>query len=280
MPGGSPFEQIPIDPKNEEALTTYYAYVYDSATGNFAVTALLESEKQGVEAYEDGGNDPSRFELGKGLSVWSEATGIVGYWLMNEGVGDVINDSSINNNDGALQNSPQWVDRNNGKAVWFSAASSQKAISNLVYNQLNEFSLFAWINLYSTSPQFRIIMGSSKGNNIDSGLITHGKKVGYHDYVTSGDKNLLSDDDEIELNEWYFVGFTYDDGNIKIYSNGQNVGEHTFVKTDTSANTLIGGASTDSYNGDRMWDGLIDEPLIYNRALTLSEIQSIYNATK
>jgi prepilin-type N-terminal cleavage/methylation domain-containing protein len=70
MPGGSPFNQLPIDPENSAENNLYFAYA-KSDTG-YVLATLLESEKQRVKANEDGGSDPERFEIGSDFSLWAE----------------------------------------------------------------------------------------------------------------------------------------------------------------------------------------------------------------
>ena len=123
MPGGSPFEQLPIDPKNEVAETLYYAYVYNGTSGDYTITALLESEKQGPKAYEDGGTDLGRFETGTDLSIWSEASGLVGYWKLDEGEGTAAGDLSVYDNSGVA--SGAWTENGKiNKALEFNGSSS------------------------------------------------------------------------------------------------------------------------------------------------------------
>ena len=43
--------------------------------------------------------------------------GLVGYWLMNEGSGNQLNDLSLNGNDLAFYNTPQWVTGESGRAI-------------------------------------------------------------------------------------------------------------------------------------------------------------------
>ena len=47
------------------------------------------------------------------------ASGLIGSWKFDEGVGDTAADSSGNNNLGALVGSPTWVDGRLGKALSF-----------------------------------------------------------------------------------------------------------------------------------------------------------------
>ena len=50
---------------------------------------------------------------------------------------------------------------------------------------------------------------------------------------------------------------------------------------NSSSNTIIiGGASSDSYSGGRMFKGYISTAAHYNRCLSASEVLQIYNSAK
>ena len=75
---------------------------------------------------------------------------------------------------------------------------------------------------------------------------------------------------------WYHVAWTYDQSAMKLYFNGQPVatnviGAHPIATSP--ADLRISGADDHVY-----FDGMIDEPAVYNRALSDAEIAGIYNA--
>jgi hypothetical protein len=75
---------------------------------------------------------------------------------------------------------------------------------------------------------------------------------------------------------WYHVVGTYDGTNIKMYVNGK--------LEDSRATTVTPGTQTSSFvigknamASNRYLDGKIDDVRIYNYALSLAQIQKIYN---
>ncbi|MFA5053458.1 MAG: prepilin-type N-terminal cleavage/methylation domain-containing protein [Parcubacteria group bacterium] len=74
LPGGSPFNELPTDPKNLAAGNLFFAYVYGDA--GYVLTSLLESESHRKDAEKDGGSDPNRYEIGSDLSLWANALGL------------------------------------------------------------------------------------------------------------------------------------------------------------------------------------------------------------
>jgi len=89
----------------------------------------------------------------------------------------------------------------------------------------------------------------------------------------------------VALNQWSHVAMTYDGSAVKMYLNGQLLGSASAsgaIANSNNATTcpMIGneptGCSVDTSGFS--WQGKIDEVQIFNRALSLVEIQTSYNA--
>ncbi len=77
--------------------------------------------------------------------------------------------------------------------------------------------------------------------------------------------------------QWYYIATTYD-GTHKLYVNGQLVAQNRVNKSLIyETMPVYVGANTPSAE---LFDGIIDEVRIYNRALSDSEIKALYDATK
>jgi len=76
----------------------------------------------------------------------------------------------------------------------------------------------------------------------------------------------------IVINNWYHVVGTYDGSNVRLYINGSLVGTTSWTTNLCYGGTLYVGRRTDG----QYFDGVIDEPFIYDRALTLEEIGKLY----
>ena len=87
---------------------------------------------------------------------------------------------------------------------------------------------------------------------------------------------ITSPAESIQLNTWYFVAGTYDGTTMRIYINGKEAASGTGLSGNVdshSANPLkIGNNAA----GDRTFAGNIDEPAVFNRTLSATEIQDIY----
>jgi hypothetical protein len=95
----------------------------------------------------------------------------------------------------------------------------------------------------------------------------------YRGIVTSPNANIMVSSPSI-VTGWHHVVVTYDGATLKMYYDGQ------FVKSTVSAGTiptaLIGYHLGQWWNGKR-WQGYIDELRFYKRALTATDVQSLYS---
>jgi hypothetical protein len=83
----------------------------------------------------------------------------------------------------------------------------------------------------------------------------------------------------IPLNAWTHVAMTFDgaSGRYLLYVNGQQVATQTSIGNLFPTNRNVNIGREDSYI-QRAFDGLIDEPTIYSRALSAAEIQATFAA--
>ncbi|MCK5644914.1 MAG: PKD domain-containing protein, partial [Gammaproteobacteria bacterium] len=149
------------------------------------------------------------------------------------------------------------------------------------------FTIEAWINVdsFTTSNKQLPIYGEyySGSNdvknylavgNTQSGL---GRRVFFDQFLPGG--GFLKSTIQLNTGQWYHVAYTQDGTTRSLYIDG------TLDNSDTAIETYTGATPDDIRIGRRggtatnqRFDGLIDEVEIFDRALTASEIQSIYNA--
>lgn len=99
--------------------------------------------------------------------------------------------------------------------------------------------------------------------------------VGFNSPSTATD--FASSTTVMQTGVWYHIAATHDGTNIKLYINGQLEGTGTATfPIDYGTTPLYLGSSQVPFSG--YFNGVLDETSIYNRALTESEVQSIYNA--
>ena len=102
-------------------------------------------------------------------------------------------------------------------------------------------------------------------------------------YGTYGDAGgaaagVNDDGEDVRLNHWYSIVYTYDGSHSKIYVNGILVSEVTKSTTfNANLNPLFLCRNEDP-NYPYYFNGIVDEIRIYNRALKATEVQQLYNS--
>jgi len=102
-----------------------------------------------------------------------------------------------------------------------------------------------------------------------------------HGRVRVGSENIDISCDYTPDGTWHLFTMTYDGEILKIYLDDSLKNSDSSMSGDLNLgteNVMVGGNVYQT--GDREWHGLLDEPRIFDRALSENEIQRIYNRTK
>jgi type II secretory pathway pseudopilin PulG len=274
---------LPIDPTNATTTGLYYTY---TTGGSYELTTILESDKYRSITADDGGDSFSVYEKGTDLvlSPYSDS-GLVGYWPFEEGSGTTTEDMSGNGNTGTWMGSgnKEWVSGKVGYCphiynTWISVADS-----NLLDLATTDFSISFWVNQSSSDVNFSyVVTKAASGSYLGWGLgISGGNIMG----EINPDDSRLSAITGVSKNEWYFVTMTTDrDAYIRMYINGnqkslRDISAKNGLSLATDYALNFGSANNSAYQINQL-EGYIDEVRIYNRALSVAEIQAIYNATR
>lgn len=96
----------------------------------------------------------------------------------------------------------------------------------------------------------------------------------------TGEFDELAYTHSTNLDEWYHITYTYDDAanTHSMYINGNLVKtEDNYVSIGYDTHPLIIGADVENETLSYFFHGLIDDVRIYDRALTESEVETLYN---
>ena len=277
---GSPLASLPVDPVNTVASGAFYVFVTDGRSWTFA--SLLESERHAPSAARDGGTDFARFEAGNNLSLWTSASGLVGYWSFDEGTGTTARDLSGRGNTGTLVNNPTWTTGQVGGALSFDGVDDFVNVGiGTHYFPLPRFTICSWNRTPGLAP------GRTQNGffSLTFGLI--------HFLNSSGQFSIWIDDgttlhpfavtpDNLHNNQWHHLCSIFDGTHLHMFVNGISRRSDPFAWQGTTRHPTSGVHVGINSNNLAVWifNGLIDEVRIYNRALTEAEIRANFNATR
>jgi hypothetical protein len=185
-------------------------------------------------------------------------------------------DLTGNNNNGTLTDGVAFHSPNNGYFIF--DGTNDLITTPYIFptgNLPKSFSV--WFKINSTTDRGWIVAGGSDVNGKAFGLFRSGgdKLLYFHGNAAAFDMIFNVSQN---TTDWYNATVSYDGTTIRGYINGQLDVEKT-VALNTSSSTVDFGARKNRNAAD-YFNGNIAQASIYNRALTASEIQQNYQATK
>ncbi|MFH1724439.1 MAG: LamG-like jellyroll fold domain-containing protein [Elusimicrobiota bacterium] len=192
------------------------------------------------------------------------------YWRFDDGAGTLAEDSAANHT-GVLFNGPAWTSGKAGGALSFDGADDYVAVpylytSFLGQNYKGPVTILAWVKPASTGNGFVVADGNRNEGYIK--VEAHNKRVLYEYQTASLTMGLT------EFDGWHFVALvTTGYGEyLRAHLDGQYI-EHA----QAACTPDWCGPDGDFNIGDSL-KGLIDEVAVYDRALSVEEIQTRYQA--
>jgi hypothetical protein len=228
-----------------------------------------------------------------GVSMADLSDGLVAYWPMEEGSGDVTADVTGNGNDGRLLGGVLWE---TAGAEVGSACLNFDGEDDLV--EMDPFdvvgggiTLAAWIKPddFDINDGRMISKAQEWGENdhwwmlstIDPGSVLRFRLKTNDGQATT---TLIADSGGLVAGEWAHVAATWDGSDMRLYKDGAEVGSTakggSEVATDPNLKVAIGSQPSDAFAADpshvaKYFDGLIDDVAVYSRALSPDELQQL-----
>ena len=202
--------------------------------------------------------------------------GLVGYWPFNGNA----NDASGNGNNGIVNGATLTTDRfgNSNSAYSFDGTSAYIEVNNIGNTVTNKtFSAWVLLNSLSQSGAGLVSIVMNGGNNFDSIVYNewnNGWMFGSDTFTRSSTSNYS------EINkEWVNITCSYAPNDYRMYRNGVLIHQSTNYNILPFSNSsfLFGERHPGHINA--FLNGKIDDIAIYNRALSLSEIQQLNNSS-
>jgi hypothetical protein len=211
---------------------------------------------------------------------WIQDTECKGLWLFNEAGGNKVYDLSGNNNHGTMTNmafppttTSGWTRGKFGSALAFDG-SNDYVLSYIPVSQ--NITITAWIYPILVVGMARSVFAIG---TYDIRLLIDSSGTKYS--VDVNDRTISGVDTTADyvLNQWQHVVVVTTSGDTDFYLNGRQY--HVSSNAGTLAWTTnekfnIGVKGYNSGSADFYFNGLIDMPAIYNKALSAQEIARLY----
>jgi len=200
---------------------------------------------------------------------------LVGYWKFDEGTGMTAVDSSGYGNDGTLKGPPEWAVGQLGEALDFDGSSDYVEVPHNPSLSITEaITIAAWTYMSTgASGEMAIVSkGGWAANNLPYELTMEAGSIIYWQFYDDAGRDTCSPDSP-PVDEWHHITGTYDGTLFKCYIDGELADEWAYTGTmpENELSVMIGRRTT----GGCQFNGLIDEVMIYNHALSDDQVPQI-----
>jgi len=218
-----------------------------------------EIHETGTENYED-------------FSTVGITDGLIGYWPLN---GDARDLSGLNSTENAITNI-LWVAGKVNIGADFNGTSKILINNNSVFNFIGAQPYTVMAMIYPRLGGVTWHGVFSKGNS-QQWALTLNSPNGYLHYETNqgGIGALNTATGTILANTWYHVVIRFDGTNKQIFINGSSVATQAASTLNSTSN--IEELRIGEGNNSELFNGIIDEVKVFNRALTDEEIKIEYD---
>lgn len=198
---------------------------------------------------------------------------IVGIWLLDEGKGETVNDSSGNGHNGKFVGKIGWTDGKFGKALEFPGVGGNRVeIPHDNSLTLSEWTITAWAKQKPTGA-WAIVLVKDPGNGLQNYSLDMNEQGRVFSEVTSGGKwSNCGSTTTVYDEKWHFLAASYDGKTLRVYVDGKQEGEQPFAKPDTNTAPVAIGDRMDS---SQPINGIIDDVGLFSVALSEKDINDI-----
>ena len=208
-----------------------------------------------------------------GLIIYLDANNSSSY----AGTGSTWYDLSGNGRHASLISSPTYEGFGIGKYLSFDGSTNYATIPYTITDNSITVGFWYYSKIFSSNSSLDALI-----SNYTSGISGFDVRLNSSTTINlaisfSGVESQVSIG-AISNNTWYYVAFTYDGATIKTYLDG--VAKNSTGKVGTRDNGTQICIGTSAYDTNRRATCGIPQVMIYNRALSDSEILQNYNATK
>jgi len=202
---------------------------------------------------------------------------IIGAWSFDEGGGTTAVDSSGNGYDGTIVGGAEYVDGKFGTAIQLDGTDDWIEVPDL--GTFEQVTIAEWAKCTGRVGAWRAIFTV---NGWSQGVVHHqlysNNVIGFsiHSNVGGNDSKSTFTFDDSQLDVWHHVATVYNapEGWLRFYIDGELDVENSWGGNPAVLNA---GRIGSWDGGGREWQGLFDDFVMINDALSESEIQNLMN---
>jgi hypothetical protein len=206
-------------------------------------------------------------------------SGLVGWWPLDEGSGLVARDLSGQGNNGSwsgIPSSAKGTYYSSGLigsfAAYFDGSDDQVNIgTRRAYQLTGPFTVSAWVNTVASGTILSMQDGGSNGYNL---AINYGA-VRFCVYASTTEQCAGGGSYPLAQPTWIYFTAIFDGSSISVYANGALINSKPAIAPTASTGPLVLGLA--QRGGYSNLAGSLNDVRIYSRALSVSEMMSIYN---
>ncbi|MCP4256345.1 MAG: hypothetical protein GY774_02325 [Planctomycetes bacterium] len=211
---------------------------------------------------------------------------LLAWWKFDDGTGTIAVDSSGNGHDGVFIQDPEWVAGKFGSGLLFDGQGGERVSLGGLDIPSGAMTIACWFkanNLDTPGNDPRMVSKAFGGGNNDhiwmfsSSRQSGEKLLRFRLKTNDGEQTSEIKAGTFEVGEWIHGAIWWDGTDMKVYKNGEEVGNlakgGTSVALDPAVQGAIGNQPIGAEN--RPFDGIIDDVRIYTKALTVSELAEV-----
>lgn len=205
-------------------------------------------------------------------ATFATAAGPVASYAFEEPSGNAAIDNSGNNHSGTISGATRITTGRFGSALLFDGINDWVTVADSALLDLSTaMTLEAWV-YPTTSTGTRDVL-IKEGSNVDIYNLYARNSAGRPESnVYVGGSNRTAEGTTLPVNTWSHLTGTYDGATVKLFVNGVQ------VASTAATGSIPASAGALRIGGNSLWgeyfQGRIDEIRVYNRALSLAEIQA------
>jgi hypothetical protein len=195
-----------------------------------------------------------------------------GTWPLDEGAGSVANDTAGSSHM-TLYGNTNWVTGVRNKALHFDGNGDFAETAAPVVNTQADYSISAWVTLAALPGNYASAVSQDGRETENPFYLQYGQ--GAFAFSTPGGRRARYVVTP-QLNRWYHLVGVRAGNELRLYVDGQRVGDITANAATASTGPLAIGRAKYAGNNTDYWNGSIDEVQAFGRALSDGEVSTLY----